>query len=351
LMSQANTISKRNGSGGNRTKRFDRRFNERFSRTKHGDIEMEGFVVECNICCRESDAFGIGDCNHPFCMECVIRLRIIAKINSCPTCRADIDKVKFLYYKFFSFLFKFLLVLFFMVEHPDCERYKLQFTSDYLVRCYNSYLVHICLICEKKDERREFKNFASLNQHVYMVHKFEFCNLCTEHLDLLSRERRIYSRLDMDRHIRSGDPDNSSLRGHPKCLFCDKRFFDEEYRYKHLRKEHFFCQICDNTGCNNFFFESHRNLIDHYKKDHIVCEEGECKKLGIAFETELELKIHKPSIETLEYQVNSVAPPTAFNMQMRDFPRLKVSSNKTEPNQIEKSSKNTTAVSFMAHDI
>lgn len=37
-----------------------------------------------------------------------------------------------------------------MVEHPDCERYKLQFTSDYLVRCYNSYLVHICLICEKK---------------------------------------------------------------------------------------------------------------------------------------------------------------------------------------------------------
>lgn len=69
--------------------------------------------MECNICCRESDAFGIGDCNHPFCMECVIRLRIIAKINSCPTCRADIDKVKFLYYKFFSFLFKFLLVLFF----------------------------------------------------------------------------------------------------------------------------------------------------------------------------------------------------------------------------------------------
>lgn len=69
------------------------------------------------------------------------------------------------------------------------------------------------LLSFSRDERREFKNFASLNQHVYMVHKFEFCNLCTEHLDLLSRERRIYSRLDMDRHIRSGDPDNSSLRG------------------------------------------------------------------------------------------------------------------------------------------
>lgn len=42
--------------------------------------------------------------------------------------------------------------------------------------------------------------------------------------------------------------------GHPQCLFCEKRFLDEEFRYKHLRKEHFFCQICDADGNSNYFY-------------------------------------------------------------------------------------------------
>ncbi|VDM29988.1 unnamed protein product [Toxocara canis] len=81
--------------------------------------------------------------------------------------------------------------------------------------------------------------------------------------------------------------------GHPLCLFCEKRFLDDEFRYKHLRKDHFFCQICDADGFSNYFFPEHKDLLRHYRKQHVICEEGECKQLGIAFRTDTELKLHK----------------------------------------------------------
>lgn len=36
------------------------------------------------------------------------------------------------------------------VDHPDCSRYRIQFANEYAVKCYESYLAHVCLICEKK---------------------------------------------------------------------------------------------------------------------------------------------------------------------------------------------------------
>lgn len=43
--------------------------------------------------------------------------------------------------------------------------------------------------------------------------------------------------------------------GHPKCLFCEERFYDDELQYKHLRKEHCFCSICDEDGVHNCFYK------------------------------------------------------------------------------------------------
>ncbi|VDK74711.1 unnamed protein product [Anisakis simplex] len=45
--------------------------------------------------------------------------------------------------------------------------------------------------------------------------------------------------------------------------------------------------------CFAVVFSQHKDLLHHYKKEHVICEEGDCKQLGIAFRTETELKLHK----------------------------------------------------------
>ncbi|KAL3995492.1 hypothetical protein ACH3XW_26010 [Acanthocheilonema viteae] len=260
------------------------------NRSDHGGIKFRGEVSECDICCRESDVFAVGSCLHPICIECGIRLRILCKNETCPKCRAVIDM---LYFVPFPGDWSDYQIPLQYVEHRDAANHKIKLADDYVARCYDSYLSHQCLICEKKGEKRVFETFAQLNQHVYMVHRFEFCVICVENLNLFTHERKFYSQSNLKRHLEQGDSDDKSFKGHPKCLFCEKRFLDEEFRYKHLRKDHFFCQICDAEGRSNYFFPEHKDLLNHYKAKHIICEEGECLLLGIAFRTDNELKLHK----------------------------------------------------------
>lgn len=260
-------------------------------REDHYGIKMHEPTVDCDICCRKSDLFAVGPCLHPICMECGIRLRILGKNEYCPNCRTHVDEMKFVHYT--GDWSPDVVNIKESFPHKDASRYKLIFENEYAANCFDSYLAHVCPICKKKGELRKFQTFASLNQHVYMVHRFFYCDICVEHLDLLSHERRVYSQADLERHLEKGDVDDMSQKGHPQCLFCEKRFLDEEYRYKHLRKEHFFCQICDADGNSNYFYNDHSELVRHYKEKHVVCEEGECKQLGIAFPSEVELKLHK----------------------------------------------------------
>ncbi|KAJ1370544.1 hypothetical protein KIN20_032285 [Parelaphostrongylus tenuis] len=127
------------------------------------------------------------------------------------------------------------------------------------------------------------------------VHNLTYCHICTDNIVLFSRERKTYTRDALQRHIRYGDRDDRSLKGHPSCLFCEQRFFDEEHRYRHLRKEHFFCQFCESDGKQNTFFGDRDGLMGHYKAMHFVCEVEECRAMGIAFSSQIDLNLHKSS--------------------------------------------------------
>lgn len=58
-----------------------------------------------------------------------------------------------------------------------------------------------------------FETFAQLNQHVYMVHRFEFCDICVENLNLFTHERKFYSQSGLKRHLEQGDSDDKSFKG------------------------------------------------------------------------------------------------------------------------------------------
>uniref|UniRef100_A0A183CDX7 RING-type domain-containing protein n=1 Tax=Globodera pallida TaxID=36090 RepID=A0A183CDX7_GLOPA len=62
-------------------------------RVDHAGVPMSGQVSDCLICCQHSDVYGIGECLHPICMECALRMRVGSDSRQCPQCRAEISTV------------------------------------------------------------------------------------------------------------------------------------------------------------------------------------------------------------------------------------------------------------------
>lgn len=119
------------------------------------------------------------------------------------------------------------------------------------------------------------------------------CDLCTDNLKIFSNERKYYTRKELARHRKTGDPDETSYRGHPLCKFCDVRFVDEDDLHSHLRREHFYCHFCDPSGLNHFYGD-YSALRDHFLADHYLCKECDCQeeKFTCAFRSEIDLQAH-----------------------------------------------------------
>uniref|UniRef100_A0A1I7XJC2 RING-type E3 ubiquitin transferase n=1 Tax=Heterorhabditis bacteriophora TaxID=37862 RepID=A0A1I7XJC2_HETBA len=221
------------------------------------DIRLDGAELEeCTICCKPNDLFGLGLCRHPVCVECAIRIRVLSKNTSCPVCRRNIDQLVFV---FTSSGLDTVPLLFPLSGHPDEARYGVTFENSQAGVRYEKYLAHVCKICTSPEgERMEFSTFISLRQHMATSHHLSYCHICTENLNLFSRERRTYNRDGLQRHIRVGDFDDRSQR-----------------------------------GINSSLLLSHDALLNHYKEDHYLCEADECKNVGIAFANQLDLNLHK----------------------------------------------------------
>ena len=107
-------------------------------------------------------------------------------------------------------------------------------------------------------------------------------------------ERKWYTRTELATHKRKGDPDDKSHKGHPLCNFCQIRFLDDYELYRHMRREHYLCHICEVDEGSRDFFENIDELVKHYRKKHFLCEHRDCidSPMTAAFRTELELNIH-----------------------------------------------------------
>ncbi|MFH4977654.1 hypothetical protein AB6A40_004363 [Gnathostoma spinigerum] len=143
-------------------------------------------------------------------MECGIRLRVLAKSETCPRCRRNVGTMYFLSYPGSWDHLKIPVELY---DHPHSAKYNIGIESEYAAQCYDAYTAHVCNICEKKGNKRVFPTFLALNQHVYQVHNYEFCDICLENLQILSRNRRTYTHLGLQIHIKEGDSDDTSQRG------------------------------------------------------------------------------------------------------------------------------------------
>lgn len=66
---------------------------------------------------------------------------------------------------------------------------------------------------------------------------------------------------------------------------------DSDELYRHMRRVHLFCHFCDADG-RHLYYRNINDLQKHFKEEHYLCEEGECKSvpLASAFRTEIDLK-------------------------------------------------------------
>lgn len=187
------------------------------------------------------------------------------------------------------------------------SKYQIYFENEAAEKIFNNLLMHPCRICKNNPPDHhpdpaafqrsiEFKSLKDLDAHLRREHELFLCDLCVENLKVFSNERKYYTRKDLVRHKRTGDPEDTSHRGHPLCKFCDVRFMDDEDLHRHLRKDHYYCHFCDPLGLNQFY-DSYHNLRDHYSREHFLCEEGTCReeRFTSVFRSEIDLQAHRAS--------------------------------------------------------
>uniref|UniRef100_A0A1B6CPU3 RING-type E3 ubiquitin transferase n=1 Tax=Clastoptera arizonana TaxID=38151 RepID=A0A1B6CPU3_9HEMI len=249
----------------------------------------DSFENACVVCFKNVNFYSIGDCDHPVCYECSTRMRVLCRQNECPICRQDMTKVVF---TDTVRPFKDLKNGTYLID----KKFQICFHTSEIQRAYNSLLAHVCSKCPG---RHVFQNFNNLRDHMRREHELFYCDLCVDNLKILTFERRCYTRQELGQHRRHGDPDDKSHKGHPLCEFCDKRYMDNDELYRHLRREHLFCHFCDADGYHRYY-NSYGYLRDHFRKEHYLCEEGDCyeEKFTPAFRTEIDLKAHKASVHS-----------------------------------------------------
>lgn len=136
--------------------------------------------------------------------------------------------------------------------HPDIQTFGINFENEYTVHCYDRLNAFTCRICASQNQFADFPTLPALKLHVG-AHNLVFCHLCLENLNILPKNRRLFNKFDLKKHM-NGQWQSEGVRGHPLCKFCNLRFFDDEALFIHARKDHFYCPICsDQRGENQFF--------------------------------------------------------------------------------------------------
>ncbi|CAG9773661.1 unnamed protein product [Ceutorhynchus assimilis] len=284
----------------------------------------------CCVCFKNVEIYSLGSCDHAVCFECSTRMRILCKQNECPICRRDLPKV------FFTTQIEPFSALFRRFEYSNHQDRKVGiiFCTPDVQKAYYKLLEHRCHVCEDDEHNRPFRTFLQLKDHMRREHELFYCDICNEHLKIFSFERKCYNRQELGYHRRKGDKNNSSHKGHPLCEFCDIRFMDNDELFRHLRRNHLFCHFCDADGKHQYY-NSMEELKRHFKDEHFLCEEGECKTLALTavFRSEIDLKGHIAThhsrfmsksatrqARTLELEFTMAPRPRNDNMRNRRAP-------------------------------
>ncbi|PVU85979.1 hypothetical protein BB560_006847 [Smittium megazygosporum] len=254
------------------------------------NVEKKAQEVEdktiCFICANKTKYWAIGECNHPCCIPCSLRLKVLFKTNSCPYCKVDLGKV----YYIDSNSKQFNQINLSQSEFTD---EKLDFVcSNKAIFDYALYI--LSFNCPYKNCKYvDHDGWKGLKNHVKVEHNIE---LCVEHRKVFPHEHKIYPPGALRGHYKSGN--GADFRGHPVCGFCKTSFYDGDMLFEHCRKYHEQCFICQKKhGNKDVYFKNFYTLAEHFENDHYPCPHPSCiERRFVVFPNQLDLKAHEAEV-------------------------------------------------------
>ncbi len=258
------------------------------------DSEEDDNAPTCIVCTDKLKYVSLGPCNHnEVCSKCSLRSRVLLGNRSCFYCKSKQNRV---------------------VITGDISRTWESFSESIGGNyCFNELKLdkesgaffhgdkHL------KDTQRKlrgftcnsgnctnvsFNNLKDLTVHLQATHQLKICGICVNAKQKFVSELPRYTKKQLDIHIRKGNP-KEGFNGHPHCHFCRTKFYGDDELFKHLHEKHFKCHVCDQLGKKNQYKRNYKELEDHFRRDHFICEQESClEKRFVAFTTELALKAH-----------------------------------------------------------
>ncbi|PVU93574.1 hypothetical protein BB561_003179 [Smittium simulii] len=248
-------------------------------------IENEDKFI-CFICANKTKYWAIGACNHPFCVLCSLRLKVLFKTNDCPYCKVDPGKL--------------------IYTDTNTKQYtQLQIKSD---EYYDSNLNFVCQSkpiyeyaiyilsynCPYKNcGYVDDQGWAGLKHHVQITHNMEFCEICISHKKVFPHEHSVFLQSALKKHYKRGN--GRDFRGHPECGFCHISFYDNDMLFDHCRKKHEQCFICQQLHINkDVYYKNYSTLADHFENAHFACNHPTCIEAKfVVFGSAIDLKAHE----------------------------------------------------------
>ncbi|XP_022719600.1 E3 ubiquitin-protein ligase HEL2-like isoform X2 [Durio zibethinus] len=271
----------------------------------------------CAVCADTLEWVAYGPCGHrEVCSTCFIRLRFICDDCRCCLCKSELKTI---------FITKA------MGDYTKVINDFSAFAADPTEGQVGSYWYHegtqayfddldhykmikamcrlSCTVCDKKAEqqnatskrRAEFKNIEQLKSHLFNRHRLLMCSLCLEGRKVFMCEQKLYTKPQLDQHIKTGDSvvdgtegERGGFMGHPMCEFCQNPFYGENELYLHMSTEHYTCHICQRRHPGQYeYYRNYDDMEIHFRQEHHLCEDEAClAKKFVVFATESELKRH-----------------------------------------------------------
>ncbi|KAK3140386.1 hypothetical protein QOZ80_5AG0400180 [Eleusine coracana subsp. coracana] len=273
----------------------------------------------CAVCADTLEWVAYGPCGHrEVCSTCVVRLRFVMNDKNCCICKTLCPAV---------FITKALgdytrVVTDFSVfptganegragdfwYHEDTQAY---FDDEDHYRMIRAMCRLSCSVCDNAEDqaalaaqprrRSRFKSIEQLKGHLYHQHRLYMCNLCLEGRKVFICEQKLYLRLQLNQHMKTGDSEvdgseveRSGFSGHPTCQFCKTPFYGDNELYTHMSRDHYSCHICQRQHPGQYdYFRNYDDLELHFREDHFLCEDEAClAKKFVVFQSEAEIKRH-----------------------------------------------------------
>ncbi|KAF0690439.1 Aste57867_18171 [Aphanomyces stellatus] len=254
----------------------------------------------CVVCCLSIDNKTrfqtIGPCNHVGCCSvCALRMRQLLKSKQCIMCKAEMERVICITEETQTFegfqdwgdnigpnhVFDEASGIFFVKENIKTVQAMRNLTCG----------------ARNCPDKSSFPNIKALKQHTNQKHGLTYCDICLDHKHVFLQEQELYTAAGLKKHKTAGNPDEG-FNGHPKCDFCQNRFYGNTELYDHLRKNHFECEICLHAyGIENRYYKDYNDMENHFRSDHFLCEEPQCLAAKfVVFKNHIEFQAHMTKI-------------------------------------------------------